>query len=37
MYGTELSRDLLQPELDLAFKYGLLSKPVPARDIITVP
>ncbi len=35
LYGTSISPALIQPELDLAFKYGLLPAPVPARDIIT--
>ena len=35
MYGTSIQPALIQPELDLAFKYGLLAAPVPARDVIT--
>jgi NitT/TauT family transport system substrate-binding protein len=37
IYGTDISPALLQPELDLAFKYGLLAQPVQARDVITNP
>jgi NitT/TauT family transport system substrate-binding protein len=35
LYGTSISPALIQPELDLAFKYGFLSKPVNARDVIS--
>jgi NitT/TauT family transport system substrate-binding protein len=37
IYGTDISPALVQPELDLAFKYGLLAQPVQARDVITNP
>lgn len=35
VYGTSISPALVQPELDLAYKYGLLSSPIRARDVIT--
>lgn len=35
LYGTNVSPALIQPELDLAFKYGLLKQPMPAREIIS--
>lgn len=35
IYGTSISTALIQPELDLALKYGLLAAPVRARDIVT--
>ncbi|MGA2392805.1 MAG: ABC transporter substrate-binding protein [Candidatus Lustribacter sp.] len=37
IYGTDISPALVQPELDLAFKYGLLSQPVQALEMITNP
>jgi NitT/TauT family transport system substrate-binding protein len=36
VYSSELTPALIQPELDVALKYGLLSAPVPARDIISI-
>jgi NitT/TauT family transport system substrate-binding protein len=35
IYGTSISLPLIQPELDLAYKYGLLVQPVQARDVVT--
>jgi NitT/TauT family transport system substrate-binding protein len=35
IYGTSISPALIQPELDLAYKYGLLTQPVQARDVVT--
>ena len=37
IYGTDIEPALLQPELDLAYKYGLLAQPVQAREVITNP
>jgi NitT/TauT family transport system substrate-binding protein len=37
IYGTDISPALVQPELDLAYKYGLLAQPVQAHDVITNP
>ena len=33
-YGTDLEPALLQPVVDAALKYGILSQPVPVSDLI---
>jgi NitT/TauT family transport system substrate-binding protein len=36
-YGTDLDPALLQPVLDAALRYGILSRPVPVNDLIWRP